>query len=197
MTETAPQIDPERAMLLVMDYQPAILDRLPGAGELLQRLAGALDVARRAGVAVGYVRVAFDDADYDAVPDTNKGLAAMATARRLPSDAPETAVHSAVAPRPSDLVVRKTRLGAFSTTALDRRLRERGIDTLILAGISTSGVVLSTVRDAADRDYRLYVLADACADRDPDMHALLMQKLFPRQAWVVAIADLPGLLGVA
>jgi nicotinamidase-related amidase len=96
--------------------------------------------------------------------------------------------------RPGDLTVRKTRVGAFSTTDLDRRLRAHGIDTLVLAGISTSGVVLSTVRDAADRDYRLYVLKDGCADRDGEVHDLLMRKVFPRQAWVVSIADLPGLL---
>ena len=131
MSELAPAIDPGRALLLVMDYQPAALDRLPGAEEgLLSRLAAALGVARSAGVSIGYVRVALDDADYDAVPDTNKGFAAMATARRLRSGAPETAVHPAVAPRPGDLCVRKTRVGAFSTTDLDRQLRERRIDTL-------------------------------------------------------------------
>jgi Isochorismatase family len=47
---------------------------------------------------------------------------------------------------------RKTRVGAMSTTDLDRQLRDRGIDTLVLAGISTSGVVLSTVVEATGRD---------------------------------------------
>lgn len=70
----------------------------------------------------------------------------------------------------------------------------RGVDTLILAGIATSGVVLSTMRDAADRDYRLYVLEDGCFDRDPAVHELLMEKVFPRQGYVVSIVDLPDLL---
>jgi nicotinamidase-related amidase len=54
----------------------------------------------------------------------------------------------------------------------------------VLAGIATSGVVLSTVRQAADLDYRLIVLADACADRDPEVHRVLTEKVFPRQAQV-------------
>ena len=90
--------------------------------------------------------------------------------------------------------MRKTRVGAFSTTDLDQQLRDRGIDTLILAGISTSGVVLSTVRDAADRDYRVYVLEDASADPDPEVHDLLIRKIFPRQAYVISIAELSNLL---
>ncbi|HEY3883138.1 MAG TPA: isochorismatase family protein, partial [Trebonia sp.] len=61
-------------------------------------------------------------------------------------------------------------------------------DTLVLAGISTSGVVLSTLRQAADLDYRLIVLEDACADRDDEVHRVLTGKVFPRQA-VVTTAD--------
>jgi nicotinamidase-related amidase len=193
--KTTPVIDPAQTALLVMDYQRAILGSLPESDELLKRVAAAISGARDRGVRIGYVRVAFDAADYAALSDTNKGFTQAATARRLSSEAPETAIHDAVAPRPGDLIVRKTRVGAFSTTDLDRRLRDQRIDTLILAGISTSGVVLSTVRDAADRDYRLYVLEDACIDRDQGVHELLMRKVFPRQADVIAIADLPSLWG--
>jgi nicotinamidase-related amidase len=65
-----------------------------------------------------------------------------------------------------------------------RALRAAGADTLVLAGIATSGVVLSTLRQAADLDYRLTVLADACADRDEEVHRVLTEKVFPRQALV-------------
>ncbi|MGD0242817.1 MAG: isochorismatase family protein [Streptosporangiaceae bacterium] len=61
---------------------------------------------------------------------------------------PSTAIDDAVAPEPDDIVVRKTRVGAMFTTDLDRQLRDRGIDTLVLAGLSTSGVVLSTLKRA-------------------------------------------------
>lgn len=155
MIDDAPPIDPARTALLVMDYQASIVGSLPDADRFLPRMAEAIATARSRGVRIGYVRVAFGDADYDAIPDTNKIFAGLAAARRFHDEAPGTAIHEAVAPEPDDVVVRKTRGGAFSTTDLDRELRERGIDTLILAGLATSGVVLSTVRDAADRDYRL------------------------------------------
>jgi len=59
----------------------------------------------------------------------------------------------------------------------------------VLAGIATSGVVLSTLRQAADLDYRLTVLADGCLDADPDVHRMLVEKVFPRRAEVVSVAD--------
>ena len=64
-----------------------------------------------------------------------------------------------------------------------------------MAGLSTSGVVLSTVRDGADRDYRLIVLADACADPGPGVHEFLTGKVFPRQARVIRTEELAALLG--
>jgi len=194
MNETTPNIDPHHTMLLAMDYQAAVVGSIPEPDGLLARVAVAIATARGRGVQIGYVRVAFGDAYHAAVPETNKAFAGAAASRRFRDDAPETAIHEAVAPKPGDLVVRKTRVGAFSTTDLHRQLRARGVDTLILAGIATSGVVLSTVRDAADRDYRLYVLEDGCFDRDPAVHELLMNNVFPRQGYVVSIVDLPDLL---
>jgi len=195
MTDAPPAVDPQHTALLVMDYQPGILGRLPDADALIARAAEAIALARRRGVQVGYVRVAFADADYDDIPPTSRMGALVATSgQAFHADSPLTAVHDALAPEAGDVVVRKTRVGAFSTTDLDDQLRERDITTLILAGISTSGVVLSTVRDAHDRDYRLFVLADASADPDPDTHAFLTEKVFPRQADVIAVADLEELL---
>lgn len=193
MTDNIPTIDPRRAALLVMDYQAGIIDRVSDGEALLARTSGAIATARGRGARIGYVRVAFRDADYTAISATNKTLSAIANDRTMHDDAPETAVHAAVRPEPGDIVVRKTRVGAFSTTDLDRQLRERNVDTLILAGISTSGVVLSTVRDAADRDYRLCVLADGSADPDPQVHDFLAHKIFPRQADVISIAQLSDL----
>jgi nicotinamidase-related amidase len=85
-------------------------------------------------------------------------------------------------------------VGSFAGTDLHVQLQARGIDTLVLAGITTSGVVLSTVRDAHDRDYRVIVVADLCADRDPEVHQILTGKVFPGQADVIKAAELQGLL---
>jgi nicotinamidase-related amidase len=73
-------------------------------------------------------------------------------------------------------------------------LRAHNIEPLILMGHATSGVILSTVRLAADLDYHLIVVEDGCADRDPDVHTLLMEKVFPRQASVVSAKELMAAL---
>ena len=189
------KLTPSQTALLVMDYQAGILGRVPDAHGALSRTAAAIEAVRRAGGHVGYVRVAFDDADFKAIPARNKMAArVVASGSELHAESPATAIAQELAPRPSDIVVRKTRVGPFSTTDLEHQLRERGVTTLILAGLSTSGVVLSTVREAADRDYELFVLADATADPEPDVHEFLMQRIFPRQADVISVADLDGML---
>ncbi len=195
MSDAALTIDPAHTALLIMDYQVGILATLPDAEALLLRAADAIATVRRRGGHIGYVRVAFEDAEVAAIPSTNKGFSQLAaTGLDMLDASPATAIHEAVAPEAGDIIVRKTRVGAFSTTDLDGQLRRIGVTDLILAGVSTSGVVLSTVRDAADRDYRLFVLADATADRVPDVHAILMESVFPRQADVITGADLEGLL---
>jgi nicotinamidase-related amidase len=83
------------------------------------------------------------------------------------------------------VVVTKHRVSAFAGTDLEMVLRAGGTETLVLAGLATSGVVLSTLRHAADADYRIVVVEDCCADRDPEVHRVLMEKVFPRQATVV------------
>ena len=65
-------------------------------------------------------------------------------------------------------------------------MRANDIDTLILFGIATSGVVLSTLLEACDADYRLFVIKDCCADLDEELHACLVEKFFPRRAAVLS-----------
>ncbi|HEY0107926.1 MAG TPA: cysteine hydrolase, partial [Rhizomicrobium sp.] len=148
-----------------------------------------------AGLAVMHVRVAFAEADYAAMSPRNKAFAPLSNARFLEDGTPPAAIHDALAPAPDEDVFRKIRVGAFSTTNLAGRLAARGIDTLVLAGIATSGVVLSTLRDAADRDYRMHVVADVCADQDEEVHRVLTQKVFPRQADVLDLAAFEAAIG--
>ena len=86
-------------------------------------------------------------------------------------------------------MVTKKRVSAFSGSDLQLVLRSLGIDALVLTGIATSGVVLSTLREAADLDYVLTVLRDGCIDRDEEVHRVLMDKVFPRQASVVLAGE--------
>jgi nicotinamidase-related amidase len=194
MNQPANKLDPKTTALLVMDYQSGIIGRIPSSDALLERAAQAIAAARRHGVCVGYVRVAFDEADVEAIPATNKSFSRLAhTIDAFHSDAPATQIDARIAPQHGDIVVRKTRVGALSTTNLRQQLENAGITTLILAGISTSGVVLSTVRDAADHDYKLFVVSDACADPDPEIHKFLLNRIYPNQADVIAVADIDGL----
>ena len=174
--------------LLVMDVQQGIVDRFGGDEEYLPRLAAAVQAARDAGIWVIYVTVAFR-AGHPEVSERNKGFAAIAGTGRFADDDPGRAIHPAVAPASGDLVVTKRRVSAFTGSDLEVVLRAGGIDSMVLAGIATSGVVLSTLRQAADLDYRLTVLADGCLDADPEVHRVLLEKVFPRQADVVRIAD--------
>ncbi|MFI9103036.1 MFS transporter [Streptomyces fildesensis] len=193
-THTTATIDPARTALLLMDFQPVTLGAVPDSEGVLARAGEALAWARAHGTQVVFVRVALAAADAAAVPAHNKTFSQVAAAGYLTDGTAATAVHKSLAIRDHDLTVRKIRVGAFaSDTDLRAELRARNVDTLVLAGISTSGVVLTTLRQAADEDYRLFVLADATADPDPEVHQVLMEKVFPRQAEIVATADLVAL----
>lgn len=195
-TDSIAPIDPKHAALLIMDYQNGIVGMVENGDELLAIAGNLITLFREHGGHVGYVRVGFDDGELDGVPATS-GMAANITDERraiFHADAPATQVHDAIAPQEGDIVVRKVRVGAFGTTDLHEQLQARGVDTLVLAGISTSGVVFSTVPDAYDRDYRVIVLEDAVADPDKELHELLLTKVFPKRATVISVRDLHGLL---
>jgi nicotinamidase-related amidase len=174
--------------LLVMDVQQGIVDRFGGDEGYLPRLATAVEAARGAGIRIIYVTVGFR-AGHPEVSGRNKGFAAIPGTGRFAEGDPGSAIHPAVAPVPGDVTVTKRRVSAFTGSDLEVVLRAGGIDRLVLTGIATSGVVLSTLRQAADLDYRLTVLADGCLDADPEVHRVLVEKVFPRQADVVSIAD--------
>ncbi len=180
----------ERQALLVMDMQPAVLAHVADAEGLLSRVRDALAAARAGGIPVLYVVVRFRPG----FPEISaRNLAFSRVAERLGTSLDETGPDADVDPRvgrePSEPVVAKRRVGAFSGSDLDVLLRAADVDHLVLAGFSTSGVVLSTVRLAADLDYRLTVLADCCGDRDEEVHRILIERVFPSQAAVMGSAE--------
>lgn len=190
MTATAP-LHPGRMAILAMDFQSSILGFLPDPTSLLTGVGQSIAALRSTGGTVGFVRVGFTDAEVSAFPPYSiMGERIRAAGVKMHADAPTTAVHTLLAPQAGDIVVRKTRVGAFSTTELHAKLLSAGIDTLVLAGVHTSGAVLSTVREAHDLDYRLIVLSDGCADPEPEVHAFLVGRIFPKQATVMTTAQL-------
>jgi nicotinamidase-related amidase len=95
-------------------------------------------------------------------------------------------------PAPGEAVVRKTRYSGFVGTDLDQRLRDMGVDTLVVAGLTTECCVDSTVRDAFDLDYHVFVAADACAAYEVDLHAASLKVMELNSAILTdtaAIAD--------
>jgi len=181
------------AALLLMDFQAGVVERF-GSAEVVRNAREALDAARSHGVPVVFVRVGFREGTPEA-SDRNKSFSALAGQPAMHEDSPATQVVAELEPLASELVVVKRRVSAFTGSDLEVVLRSSDIDHLVLAGIATSGVVLSTLREAADRDYRLTVLADACLDRDAEVHRLLIEKVFPRQADVMTVADWISALG--
>jgi len=155
---------------------------------LLDALPVATAAARRAGVAVIFVQVAFRDG-FPEVSAHNLTFARIATSGGRGIDDADTQIHAAVAPHPGDVIVTKKRVSAFVGSDLDVVLRSLEVHALVLSGIATSGVVLSTLRAAADLDFELTVLRDGCADADPEVHRLLLDKVFPRQATVITTAE--------
>ncbi|HLK28006.1 MAG TPA: isochorismatase family cysteine hydrolase [Puia sp.] len=99
------------------------------------------------------------------------------------------AIDPCVAPADHEIVVTKRRISAFPESDLEVVLRSKNIQHILLAGISTSGVVLSTVREAADKDYEITVLSDCCKDADEEVHLVLITKIFPRQAEVLSLEE--------
>ena len=178
----------DATVLLVMDVQRGIVDRFPDDAGYLSRVSAAVTAARAAGIPVIYVAVGFRPG-HPEVSARNKSFSTVASAGRFAEGDPAAEIHPAVAPAAGDLVVTKRRVSAFAGSDLDVLLRGLGAGTLVLSGIATSGVVLSTLRQAADLDYRLVVLADACLDADPEVHRVLIEKVFPRQADVLTVAQ--------
>jgi nicotinamidase-related amidase len=187
--------DADRVALLLLDFQQGVLDTIEDSDDVVSRAAVALSWARCHGVHVAHVRVAFSTADFEAVPAHNKAIAPVVQNRFFADESPEDAIHARLAPRDGELVVRKTRFGALSTTELHAEFQERRIGTLILAGVTTSGAVLSTVRDAVDRDYEVYVLTDAVADPDAETQTYLLERLFPQSISMIHTGNLPTYAG--
>jgi nicotinamidase-related amidase len=180
-------LDKGKTMLLMADFSTSGIGQNPIAKErqTLERAREVLDAARHAGVFVGYCISHFRPG-FPEVSDRNATRAARRDAGEiLPTD-PATLIHPSVQPQAGEPVIAKHRTSAFSGSAFEMILRAHNIETLILMGHATSGVILSTVRLAADLDYHLIVVEDGCADRDPDVHQLLMEKVFPRQGTVVS-----------
>ena len=189
-------IDPGSAALLVMDYQVDALTKFMTAAQSADAIACVPELiatARDAGMMVIHVVVAFRSG-HPELSSRNTVFSVVKANGMLVAGSEGAAIHPAAAAREGEPIVVKHRISPFVGTDLETLLRANGIDTLVLAGVHTSGVVLSTVCQAVDLDYRLVVVRDCCADPDPEVHAMLLDIVIPKQAAVVTMAELAGAL---
>jgi len=189
-------IDPGSAALLVMDYQVDPLTKFMTAAQSVDAIAcvpGLIATARNAGMLVIHVVVAFRPG-HPEVSHRNTVFSWLKANGMMVAGSEGAAIHPAAAAREGEPIVVKHRVSPFVGTDMETLLRASGIETLVLAGVHTSGVVLSTVRQAFDLDYRLVVVRDCCADPDVKVHAMLLDIVIPRQASVVTAAEFAGAL---
>jgi nicotinamidase-related amidase len=172
--------------LLVMDVQGAIVKNIKDSLSLLDNLKSAIQKARTNKIQVIYIVVGFRKG-YPEVSANNKGFTTLKSGGRVLDNEEAYRVDASIAPEPGEVIIIKKRVSAFTGSDLEVVLRSMGIKHIVLSGIATSGVVLSTLREAADKDYKISVIADCCADADEEVHRVLTTKVFPRQAEVVTL----------
>jgi nicotinamidase-related amidase len=186
------RIDVAHSALIAMDCQAGLVSiyTRPESG-FVERASRVLGAARTAGMRVIHVQVGFRPG-LPELSDRNKLFAAIKSSsehQKLFQGA-AGAIHPALAPHAAEPVITKHRVSAFAGTDLEMILRAQGIETIVLFGIATSGVVLSTLLEASDSDYRIVVISDCCADLDQDLHTALIDRLFAQRAEVVTADEL-------
>ena len=185
-------IDASRIALLSMDLQGAVVSiYTKDKPDFLPRVATVLNAVRKSSLRVMHVQVGFRPG----LPEIDARNQLFGAIKNSPQwqqifQGPAGAIHPDVAPLGEEIIITKHRVSAFAGTDLDMILRANGVDTLILLGIATSGVVLSTLLHASDADYRLVVVKDCCTDLDSEVHACLTEKLFPQRATVLTANEL-------
>jgi nicotinamidase-related amidase len=180
-----------------MDIQAGIISRMEDTKDLVNALKGAIGTARAAQIPVIYVVVGFRKG-FPEISMANKSFSGLKqNSAQFKGLEEPIEIYAAVAPQPGDIVLTKRRVSAFTGSDLEVVLRGLNVRHLVLTGLSTSGVVLSTVREASDKDFQLTVLSDGCGDTDTEVHNVLLTKVFPRQAdvmsseeWAVRLSEI-------
>jgi nicotinamidase-related amidase len=190
-------MDPAHTAVLSMDCQAGIVSIYTREGKdaFLERVASVLKHARAIGMTIIHIQVGFRPG----LPEISSRNALFGAIKASEQHQqlfrePLAAIPDAIAPQDDDIVITKHRVSAFAGTDLAMILRANDIDTLVLCGIATSGIVLSTLVEAADADYRLAVIGDCCADLDSALHECLIQRFFPTRE---AVFSSEGFIGAS
>lgn len=177
--------------LIIMDMKESIMKMFKDSEVVTQNVAKALATARNNNITIIYVKPEFRIGAPE-INLNNKFFKRIKEGLDKNASPKEDGFLTAIKPNENDIKVIKRRISAFYATDLDLILRAKKIDHIVLAGVATSGVVLSTVRDAADRDYLITVLSDGCTDPKQETQDFLMEKIFPMQAEVLTVDEWSG-----
>ena len=170
------QLDPKTTALVLIDLQNATVGINLGphtAAQVVENSRKLAEAFRTHGAPVVYVRV--DLNDFMKLPvDQPLNL----------GDKPLPAAASEIAPsagfRPGDILVTKRHWGAFAGTDLEQQLKSRGIDTVVLTGISTNAGVESTARQGTGLGFAFVLVEDACSSQNAEHHRFAFENIFPR-----------------
>lgn len=175
--------------VLVVDVCRAYVDLdsplYAGVEDAVASAGRLVDAARDAEVPVVFTRVEFQPGGADGGLFFRK-VPALACFER---DNPLAEFLEHPRPLPDETVVTKQYASAFFGTSLASTLRARGVDTVVICGLSTSGCVRASALDALQHGFVPIVVADACGDRHPDVQRANLFDLSQKYATVVAEAD--------
>lgn len=191
----------EKPALLIVDFVNGFTDpaKFGGGniGEAIEATAPLLARCRAAGAPVAHTRVVFADDGADA----NLMCLKVPALTSLTEDAPESRIVDALAPRPGEIVVRKRVPSAFFGTDLAPALARHRVDTVMVAGCTTSGCVRASVLDALCHGFRPMVVRDCVGDRALGPHEANLFDMGQKYADIVssaeAIAALPAIAEAA
>lgn len=175
-------IDYRRAALLMMHFQADVFsvlaDKLPT--DMLDRANSLIGLWRSTGRPLVFANFALGS-KYESVNENNMLTVNISKTGLFREPTPAAGLEMAT----RDLHYTCPRANVFYGTTLDRDLRAQGIDTLVMAGIASSGVLFSSVSWASDADYRIYLVRDCCYDPDAQAHEALFRTSFATRALII------------
>jgi nicotinamidase-related amidase len=177
------KLEPCKTAVLTLDLQKGILAMGDGYESIIPNASKIVGLARKKNYQLIHVGLGFSEG-HPEVADFDTPFLKAKQNNLFVKGSPSAEFHSAIA-QPNDLIIYKQRIGAFSENHLNLTLRARGIENLVLFGISTSGIVLATVTRAFDLDFKITIIHDACLDADAEVHRVLTEKIFPKRGTVV------------
>lgn len=182
---------PKQTALLVMHYQTDIMALFPSvAPALLANTRKLCDAARATGISVYFAKFHFSPG-YPEISPLNKNGQGVKQLGLFVEDR----ISPELGRQPDESIIIAHRASVFYGTDLQVRLSARGIDTLIMVGVASTGVMLSSIAHASDADYRLFTVKDCCYDPDPIVHEHLFATAFESRTTVLSLADALSMLG--